>query len=176
MYDNDNTQHPIHPSVAFRASVAFAGADAARYFRPGTRRSPSVSESFFDEQTEQSLIKATLVAKYFPAYMRVIGAAQRQHGGSRINYIDLFAGPGRYKDGASSTPVKIVEAAIADPDMRERFVAVFNDKDEANVRSLEAALTALPGYDKLKHKPKVYHGEVGDGVVKMFEETKLVPT
>jgi len=145
-------------------------------FLPWDRRSQSVSENFFDEQTEQSLIKATLVAKYFPAYMRVMGAAQRQYGGDRIAYIDLFAGPGRYKDGASSTPVKIVEEAIADPDMRQRFVAIFNDKDEANVRSLEAALAALPGYDTLKHKPLIYHGEVGDGVVKKFEETKLVPT
>ena len=31
-----------------------------------------MAENFFDEQSEQSLVKATLVAKYFPAYMRVI--------------------------------------------------------------------------------------------------------
>ena len=53
-------------------------------------------EKFFDEQTEQSEIKAALVAKYFPAYMRVIGSAQRQYGGDRIAYIDRLAGPGRY--------------------------------------------------------------------------------
>jgi three-Cys-motif partner protein len=137
---------------------------------------PPVSEHFFDEQTEQSLIKATLVAKYFPAFMRVIGAAQRHYGGDRIAYIDLFAGPGRYKDGAQSTPVKIIEEAIANPDMRQRLVAIFNDKDEQNVRSLEAAVTALPGFDTLGHRPLIFHGEVGDGIVKKFEETKLVPT
>ncbi len=87
-----------------------------------------MSESFFDEQTEQSEVKAALVAKYFPAYMRVIASAQRQYGGDRIAYIDLFAGPGRYKNGANSTPVKIIEQAIADPDMRQRLVAIFNDK------------------------------------------------
>ncbi len=135
-----------------------------------------MSESFFDEQTEQSLIKATLVAKYFPAYMRVIGAAQKQYGGDRIAYIDLFAGPGRYKDGASSTPVEIVKEAIANPDMRRRFVGIFNDRDQENVRSLEAALTALPGYETLKYKPQIFHGEVGNGIVKKLEETKLVPT
>jgi hypothetical protein len=55
-----------------------------------------VPEEFFDEQTEQSEITAALVAKYFLVYMRVISSAQRQHGGDRIAYIDLFAGPGRY--------------------------------------------------------------------------------
>ena len=63
-----------------------------------------MSENFFDEQTEQSEVKAALVAKYFPAYMGVIANAQKRYGGDRIAYIDLFAGPGRYKDGAKSTP------------------------------------------------------------------------
>src|SRR5436309_2958173 len=136
-----------------------------------------MSESFFDEQTEQSAIKAALVGRYFPAFMRVIGGVQRRHGvGDRIAYIDLFAGPGRYKDGAQSTPVKIVEQAIADGDMRQRLVALFNDKDEANVRSLEQTLKALPGYDSLKHKPQIHHGEVGDEIAKQFEQMRLVPT
>ncbi len=133
-------------------------------------------EKFFDEQTEQSEVKAALVAKYFPAYMRVIGSAQRQYGGDRIAYIDLFAGPGRYKDGAQSTPVKIIEQAIADPDMRQRLVAIFNDKDEGNVKSLEQTLRSLPGYRTLKHPPQIHHGEVGDEIVKEFEENKLIPT
>lgn len=133
-------------------------------------------EKFFDEQTEQSEVKAALVAKYFPAYMRVIGSAQRTYGGDRIAYIDLFAGPGRYKDGAQSTPVKIIEQAIADPDMRQRLVANFNDKDEGNVKSLQQTLEALPGYGKLKHRPQIHHGEVEDEIVKEFEEKKLVPT
>ncbi len=135
-----------------------------------------MSENFFDEQTEQSEVKAALVAEYFPAYMRVIANAQKRYGGDRIAYIDLFAGPGRYKDGAKSTPVKIIEQAIADPDMRQRLVAIFNDKDEANVRSLRQTLEALPGYDTLRYRPHIQHGEVGDQIVKRFEETKLVPT
>lgn len=135
-----------------------------------------MSETFFDEQTEQSEIKATLVAKYFPAYMGVISNAQKRYGGDRIAYIDLFAGPGRYKNGAKSTPVKIIEQAIANPDMRQRLVAVFNDKDEDNVQSLQQALETLPGYDTLKFRPQIHHGEIGDEIVKEFEEAKLVPT
>lgn len=137
----------------------------------------SVSESFFNEQTEQSAIKATLVAKYFPAFAKVIiGVQKRTRRGDRIGYIDLFAGPGRYKDGAQSTPVKIIEQAIADPDLCQRLVSIFNDKDEANVRSLEEALKALPGYDTLKFKPNIQHGEVGDDFVRQFESMKVIPT
>ena len=135
-----------------------------------------MSEKFFDEQTEQSEVKAALVAKYFPANMRVIASAQKQYGGDRIAYIDLFAGPGRYKDGAQSTPVKIIEQAIADTDMRQRLVAIFNDKDEGNVKSLEQTLQSLPGYGTLKYPPEIHHGAVGDEIVKKFEENKLVPT
>ena len=135
-----------------------------------------MTEKFFNEQTEQSLVKATLVAKYFPAFMRVIAGAQRRYGGDRIAYIDLFCGPGRYEDGASSTPVKIVEQAIADSEMRQRLVAIFNDKDGKNVRSLKRELEALPGYNTLKHTPMIDHGEVGEEIVKAFESMKLAPT
>lgn len=135
-----------------------------------------MTEKFFDEQTEQSEVKAALVAKYFPAYMGVIGNAQKKFGGDRIAYIDLFAGPGRYKDGANSTPVKIIEQAIADPNMRQRLVAIFNDMDVDNVQSLKQTLEALPGYETLKYKPQIRHGEVGDEIVKKFEENRLVPT
>lgn len=135
-----------------------------------------MSENFFDEQTEQSQIKSALVADYFPAFMRIIGSAQNTYGGDRIAYIDLFAGPGRYKDGAKSTPVLIVEKAIADEDMRNRLVAVFNDKDEGNVRSLETALRELPGYDSLRYRPEIWHGEIGDEIVKTFEANSLIPT
>ena len=88
--------------------------------------------SFFEEQTEQSLVKSTIVAKYFDVWANVIISTQKrypQHT-QKIAYIDLFAGPGRYKDGTQSTPVKILKNAIAKPDLRERLVTIFNDKDE----------------------------------------------
>jgi three-Cys-motif partner protein len=156
--------------------ISGPNAAAAGVRSRGFDGSAPVPDTFFDEQTEQSEVKAALVAKYFPAYMGVIGNAQKRYGGDRIAYIDLFAGPGRYKDGAKSTPVKIIEQAIANPDMRQRLVAIFNDKDEDNVRSLQQTLEALPGYDTLKYRPQIQHGEVGDEIVKRFEEHKLVPT
>jgi three-Cys-motif partner protein len=138
-----------------------------------------VADNFFDEQSEQSQIKAEIVAKYFWSWAKVIIGAQKRFpdkSEGRVAYIDLFAGPGRYRDGALSTPAKIIEGAIEEPDLCARLVAIFNDKDADNSRSLEECLEALPGIEKLKHQPEVYTGEVGEDIVEEFERMKFVPT
>jgi three-Cys-motif partner protein len=100
------------------------------------------AKSFFDEQSDQSLVKATIIAKYFDAWTNVIVNIQKRNPGQsqKIAYIDLFAGPGRYKDGSQSTPLMILQKAIEKPDIRDRLVTLFNDKDEAKARTLEAAI------------------------------------
>jgi three-Cys-motif partner protein len=136
-----------------------------------------MAKQFFDEQKEQSQVKTAIVAKYFTAWAKVITGYQiRQGEKPRIAYIDLFAGPGRYKDGTKSTPVFILEQAIEDPLLRKSLVTMFNDKDEANSNSLEEAIKEISGIEKLKHEPDVYTEEVGDEIVKMFEEMNLIPT
>jgi three-Cys-motif partner protein len=87
-------------------------------------------DRFFDEQSEQSQIKAAIVADYFWAWASVIiGTQQRYpHRAQKIAYIDLFAGPGRYENGAASTPLMIMERAVSDPKIRDRLVAVFNER------------------------------------------------
>jgi three-Cys-motif partner protein len=55
-------------------------------------------------------------------------------------------------------------------------VTLFNDKNEGNSRSLEKAIKELPGVETLKYKPQVENEEVGEGIVKMFEDMSLVPT
>ncbi len=136
-----------------------------------------VDNSFFDESRGQSRVKAAIVSKYFDAWARVIIATQKKYNREkRIAYIDLFAGPGRYRDGTQSTPLLILEKAIAKPDIRDRLVALFNDKDEANTDSLQQAIDQLPGIQTLRYKPRVQRNEVGEEIVKMFEQMKLVPT
>src|SRR5262249_19236739 len=93
-----------------------------------------------------------------------------------IQYIDLFAGPGRYKDGAKSTPILILEQAIAHPLFRDNLTAIFNDKDDENTSTLLEAIKAIDGVDTLANEPCVYTNEVGDEIVGMFEELSLVPT
>lgn len=131
--------------------------------------------SFFDESTEQSQVKATIVSKYFWAWANVIipSAARRS---KKIAYVDLFAGPGRYKDGTKSTPLLVLERAIQDPKMREMLVAVFNDVDKNSSQSLQKSIDELPNIGSLKYKPKVYNEEVGSNIVRQFEEMHLVPT
>lgn len=134
--------------------------------------------SFFEEQKEQSLVKSTVVAKYFDVWSNIIISTQKrypQHS-QKIAYIDLFAGPGRYSDGTQSTPLRILTNAIEKSDLRERLVAIFNDKDDKNSKVLEKTIAEIPGIEKLKYKPKVYNQEVGEEIVKMFESMNLIPT
>jgi three-Cys-motif partner protein len=135
-----------------------------------------MAESFFDEQAEQSLVKTAIVSKYFVQWARVISGYLKNKADKRIAYIDLFAGPGRYKSGAKSTPVFILETALGEPMLRDNLVTLFNDGDAENTSSLLKAIKELPGIDKLKHKPQVDTQEIGEEIVKMFEKMRLVPT
>ncbi|MBC6434511.1 three-Cys-motif partner protein TcmP [Nostoc sp. HG1] len=133
--------------------------------------------SFFDEQKEQSLVKARIVEKYFWAWAKVvIPTVKNSSSEPRIAYIDLFAGAGRYKDGSKSTPVKVLETAISDPDMRNMLISIFNDADTENVNSLQEAINSIPNVENFKYTPQILNHEVGDNIVKTFKERKLVPT
>lgn len=131
--------------------------------------------SFFDESSEQSQVKTLIIAKYFWSWAKVIIPSARKQAG-KIAYIDLFAGPGRYKDGTQSTPLLVLERAIKDPEIGEMLVAIFNDKNADNSRSLQEAIAALPGINQLRYPPRVYNEEVGERVVQLFESMRLIPT
>src|SRR3989337_2798420 len=123
-----------------------------------------IQSSFFEESKEQSQVKAEIVAKYFWAWAKVIIPSAKRHS-NKIAYIDLFAGPGRYKDGAKSTPILIFERAIQDSDMQKMLVTIFNDVDVNNKRSLETDINLIPNISALKYKPQVYNEEVGEQIV-----------
>jgi three-Cys-motif partner protein len=130
---------------------------------------------FFTDQTQQSRTKARIVSKYFDGWSNVIGPVARKRGVA-IQYIDLFAGPGRYEDGAESTPLLVLRKAIEKPKIHDIFASVFNDADPANATALSMAIDALPGIGRLKHKPQVYNEPVDEQVTSLFENTNLVPT
>lgn len=133
------------------------------------------NSSFFDKSKEQSLVKAEIVAKYFWAWAKVVTPHAKTRG-HNIAYIDLFSGPGRYQDGSKSTPLLILERAIADPDMREMLMTIFNDRDSNNTQSLQQAISSLANIESLRHQPRVLNEEVGEKFVRMFEQFRLVPT
>jgi three-Cys-motif partner protein len=131
--------------------------------------------SFFEMAKDQSQVKAAIVAKYFFVWANVVlPTAMKQN--CKIAYIDLFAGPGRYKDGTSSTPLKVLETAIANEKLSQCLVTLFNDRDSESVSSLKAEIERLPKIETLKHRPQVINEEVGSEIVKKFESMRLVPT
>lgn len=130
---------------------------------------------FFDERTDQSEVKARIVEKYFYAWANVI-MPTAEKGGKRIAYIDLYAGPGRYKDGAASTPILVLQHAINHSKMSQMLVALFNDADRNKTATLQSEIDALPEIKKLKHKPIVSCGEIDEDAEKYFNETRLVPS
>jgi three-Cys-motif partner protein len=139
---------------------------------------PFMAESFFEEQSEQSQIKAAIVTDYFWAWAGFMTMQQKKRPqyDQKFAYFDLFAGPGRYESGAKSTPIMILEKAVNDPEIRDRLVTMFNDKDPDNTANLEKVISEIKGISKLKYKPKVYTGEVDEDIVSYFQKTSLVPT
>jgi len=75
------------------------------------RMSP-MPPKFFDERDDQSEVKARIVSKYFYVWAKIIVPHARSQ---RIAYIDLFAGPGRYKDGSASTPPWCLSGRLPSP-------------------------------------------------------------
>jgi three-Cys-motif partner protein len=135
------------------------------------------TDTFFEESREQSIVKAEIVEKYFDAWAGIITGAQDRfkRGENRIAYIDLFAGPGRYKEGAISTPLRVLQKAIAKPQYATRLVTIFNDKNDDNARTLEQAIKQLPGIDTLTYQPEIWNQEVGDKIAQQFARMKTIP-
>lgn len=131
---------------------------------------------FFEERSDQSEVKARIVQKYFSAWSNIVVDTAKRFGEGKIAYIDLYAGPGRYRDGAASTPLLVVEAAIASDRVRDHFVALFNDQDENNSGTLISELKKLPGIDTLKFEPQVNCGEIGKDAEEYFTSTQIIPS
>lgn len=135
-------------------------------------------EDFFETAKEQSIVKATIVSKYFGAWAHVIVSTMKRSNkeDQRIAFIDLFSGPGLYKDGTESTPLLVLKQAIEKPDIRDRLVAIFNDKEPENVHALRNAIDSLPGVKALKYKPTLSNLEVDEGIIPEFEKIRFVPS
>jgi three-Cys-motif partner protein len=130
---------------------------------------------FFEERTDQSEVKARIVQKYFYAWANVIMPTAKKLD-NKIAYIDLYAGPGRYKDGAASTPLLVLEHAIADRKLSEMLVALFNDIDEDHSETLIGEIKKLKGIERLKHQPEVMCGAVDEDAEHYFAQTRLIPS
>ena len=133
---------------------------------------------FFDEQAMQSRVKAEIVSKYFWAWAKVIIGFQKKNPkfDQKIAYIDLFAGPGRYKNGKASTPIMVIEKAVNDYDLCERLVTILNDRDADCVENLKAEISNISGIEKLKFQPIIKNNVVGEQIAEIYEKKNLIPT
>lgn len=118
----------------------------------------TIEQRFFNRPTRASLKKIGIVSDYFGAWSNVIANAARHT--ATLTYLDLMSGPGRYDDGTPSTPIRIIERAIENPNLRDRLVAIFNDSDAAFVAKLRREIRDIPGVEKLRHQPRVFDFEV----------------
>jgi len=132
-----------------------------------------VSDSFFEQMTEESRVKAQIVDKYYQAWTKVIAPQAR---GGKIAYVDLFSGPGRYRDGSASVPLRVLQNAIASPVLRDMLVTIFNDLDENNSRTLIEEVAKLPNIDKLRFKPLILNEVIGQNIINRLTKGSLVPT
>ena len=69
-----------------------------------------------------------------------------------------------------------MRTAIANPKIRERLKAVFNDCESAHAASLQRAIENITGIETLKYSPVVMCSEVNENITAMFASAKLVPT
>ncbi len=129
--------------------------------------------SFFEQRSDESRVKAQIVDKYYRAWAKII--APRASSG-KLAYVDLFSGPGRYKDGSASVPLLVLENAISDPILKERLVTIFNDGDENNTRTLVEEINKIPNITTLTHAPIVMNHVVGQDIVDQLTRGSMIPT
>lgn len=135
-----------------------------------------MSRKFFEERTDQSAVKARIVTKYFSAWSNIVVGTAKRIGSGRIAYIDLYAGPGRYRDGAASTPLLILQEIIGNKRIRDSVVTLFNDQDENNSQTLKSEIAKLPGVDSIGHQPVINSNEVGQDAEEYFSKTRIIPS
>ncbi len=127
--------------------------------------------SFFETQTRASQVKAEIVAKYFWVWAKIVTKRATE-----IGYVDLFAGTGRYGDGAKSTPLLILERAISDEKFARILHVVLNDRDRDSVTALRQAVADLSGIATLKHEPIIKCHDVDESVIAWFQSKWRYPS
>jgi three-Cys-motif partner protein len=114
---------------------------------------------FFDEQSSQSKVKADIVSKYFWAWAKIIINSRARP--NSIAYVDLFAGKGRYEDGAKSTPLLILAKIASEKDIQDRLLLVFNDINPEYTDALQIELANANETKLLRQQPIVFNEAVG---------------
>lgn len=120
----------------------------------------------FEELKEWSERKHTLLIKYLVGFVRILGGATKD----RVYYVDGFAGPGIYEDGAKGSPILAAEYAKATDEKHYQLYCVNVEEDEDNFRNL--IQSTIPYQDKVTN----YLGSFGDHISFILEQISNFPT
>lgn len=138
------------------------------------------TQQWFAEPTAVSLVKSRIVSDYFWSWATIIISASQKYNRRRdiekIAYVDLYSGPGCYGNGAKSTPLLVLEKAIADDKIRTMLVTIFSDASAKNVRLLNQRVANLPDIALLKNAPVISRQKVGDDIASSLKQVSLVPS
>lgn len=124
------------------------------------------NDDFFSVQTEQSKIKAKIVASYFSAWAGVI-----KKWNTPMGYIDLFCGPGKYENDKDSAPLLIIRNVLENPILAAKMKFIFNDQDEKNIDALKRNIEIVDYNSLLSSNILYYTFTVG----KRFDHT-IIPS
>lgn len=126
-----------------------------------------VKNEFFKEQKEQSKIKTNILVKYFSAWAQIM----KFNSTKPLAYIDLFSGPGYYRDGSQSTPIEILSLIINKTNAKNEFVfrdrvtTIFNDVNRDFTESLQRSIGSIENINTLRYYPQVYNEGIGINVI-----------
>jgi three-Cys-motif partner protein len=130
---------------------------------------------FFEEPKEVSEAKIRIVSKYYSMWSKIM-KKESNNSQNKFAYIDLFSGPGFYKDGTKSIPINILENTLEDEEKRKKLVAVFNDSDPETSQILERNIENIGAFKSLSFKPQVGNAEVDHETVESFRSINFAPT
>lgn len=128
------------------------------------------NSAFFEAQSEQSAVKAHIVSSYFSAWSRVI-----QKWNTRMAYIDLFCGPGKYENNNLSAPLLIIQSTLANPLLQNKMYFIFNDNDPANIATLKQSISQMEGSSKLRGRIQFYEETVEQNFYKRLRIPSNIP-
>jgi three-Cys-motif partner protein len=132
-------------------------------------------DNFFDAQSGASRVKAAIISKHFDAWSRIMLPTAQKYN-QKLVYMDLYCGPGRYDDGSKSTPLLVLDKAIANTDLAKRVVIIFNDEKPDHIAKLQAELQNYPGITNLVIPPAILNQTIGPDTAQYFRPTALTFT
>lgn len=137
---------------------------------------PTADSTHFDEYRPQTELKHELLRKYIPTFFRIVGG-----GGKPLNYIDGFAGTGRYEgqkgEHHDGSPLIALKALLQFPSLRSRLQTAFIESRSDHFEKLQACVDAHCDKHPGIPDPIVHQGFFADTIDRLTRNAaRLAPT